>query len=71
MAFVVVSSCNKALFLQACSIIVCMNSSVIIFKQRYVFKAKTKTQINLKMLQKSGFFLVEGILSRLFSFMLL
>jgi hypothetical protein len=26
---------------------------VIIFKQRYVFKAKTKTQFNLKMLQKS------------------
>jgi hypothetical protein len=30
-----------------------MNPFVIIFKQRYVFKAKTKTQFNLKMLQKS------------------
>jgi hypothetical protein len=53
MAFVVVSSCNKALFSQACSIIVCNEFICDNFKQRYVFKAKNKTQINLKMLQKS------------------
>jgi hypothetical protein len=38
-----------------------MNSSVIIFKQRYVFKAKTKTQINLKMLQKSWILSSGGV----------
>jgi hypothetical protein len=53
------------LFSQACSIIVCNEFICDNFKQRYVFKAKQKTQINLKMLQNLGFFLVEGIL-RLF-----
>jgi hypothetical protein len=31
-----------------------------------MFLKQNKTQINLKMLQNLGFFLVEGILSRLF-----